>query len=176
MGTYIKENYDIYQGSYRNTTNIIKNTKQVIQLPEPKKHRGSGGYYLSAIGSSGSRLGHIADNIFSFGVLKSLFILLFVANFVRWVVDDPNMLTLGTMLRQLSEIKTIPTDWISALSGRIRTKLIGSSDNVAAMNWAQAVVALLLPLPTILYLLIGVLNILWWLMSVLSIFFGTYFF
>ena len=155
---------------FNHKTIIFNNSR----LPQPKRHRGSGGYYLNSISSSGKRLGTIADNISSFGVLKGLFILLLVANFVRFILSDPNGLTLGSMLNQLSQVKTIPTDWLGTLTNKIRTGLLGSSDNIVAKNVLQILSNLILPLPTILYLIIGFLNIIWWLTSVFSIFFGTF--
>lgn len=140
-------------------------------LPQPKRHRGSGGYYLSAIGSAGSRFGHIFDGLSSFGVLKMFFLLLLFANLFRLLVNDP-YLSFSSMLNQMSQIKTIPTEWIGKMTSTLN--IYKDVDNIAIKNVLQILQNLILPLPTILYLIVGLLNIVWWLTSLLSIFAGSF--
>ena len=158
---------------------IVNNTgsKSITNYNSTNVSRGMSGRgkFLSPISSAGKRFGGVFFGIANSGlsVLKIIFLLLFIASFVRIMYGESQGLSFATLLNSLSEMRGIPTDWINTLSFKIRDGLLARDNTtVIGKNIVQLVTNLLLPLPTILYLIVGVLNVIWYITSFFSLVFG----
>ena len=133
------------------------------------------GKFLSPISSGSKRLGGVFFNIAGSGltVFRIVFLILLIGSFVRIMYGESNGLSFTTLLNGASEMKGIPTDWINTLSFKIRDGLLAKdSTTLIGKNILQLVSNLLLPLPTILYIIIGVLNVIWYITSFFTLVFG----
>lgn len=160
---------------------IINDRKGEVHNNTTNVSRGMSGRgkFLPPVSSGSKRLGYTllgASSFNGFTVFRVFILILFIGSYVRMLYGD-TQLTFTGLLNGLSEMKGIPTDWISDLSFKMKDWLssrLGSGDSLIGKNVIQLLTNLILPLPTILYLLVGILNIIWYITSFFSLIFGGF--
>ena len=167
---YTTHNYHTHNHeyiTYRSKNNYYSTNVQV------KRSSKTGGYFLNSL----SGVQSFYNRLFGFGngltILRIFILVLFLSNFVRIIFEDDPLSFTG-MLYGISKIHMVDLSWIKALSGWIRSTLINNVMGITSWGGVllKLVGFLIIPLPSILYTFMGILNVILFLLQFLVVLFG----